>query len=94
MDRQKRKCNLIVRNVPELPKQVKSEQIEGDTAKLSDLFHKEFGIIRAQIKKIIRLEKRTFSERQANRILCDELKKRRDQGKTNLTIRNGKIIQR
>ena len=44
MDRQRKKCNLIVRNMPESSKQAKPEQIEDDTAKLSDLFHKEFGI--------------------------------------------------
>ena len=55
--RQRRKCNLIVRNVPESPKQVKSEQIEEYTAQLSDLFHKELGIVRVQIKKITRLGK-------------------------------------
>ena len=34
----------------------------------------------------------TFKERQANKILRDELKRRRSQGETNLIIRNGKII--
>ena len=36
----------------------------------------------------------TFSERQANKILHEKFKNRRDQSETNLTIRNGKIIQR
>jgi len=61
MERQKRKCNPIVRNVPESPKQGKSEQVDDDTAKLSELFHKEFGIERAQIKKFTRLGKRIYS---------------------------------
>ena len=43
MDRQRRKYNLIVRNVAESSKQGKSEQADDNTAKLSDLFHKEFG---------------------------------------------------
>ena len=86
MDRQRQKCNLIVKNVPELPEQVKSEQIEEDTAKLSDLLHKEFGIVRAKIKKITRLGKRdhdqtsliliTVCDKEAKKILLnvDKLK--------------------
>ena len=49
---------MIVRNIPEPSKQGKSEQIEVDTAKISDLFQNEFGIERAQIKKLVRLGKR------------------------------------
>jgi len=42
MNRQRRKCNLIVRNVAELSKQGKSEQTDDDTAKLSDLRNLEW----------------------------------------------------
>jgi len=49
IDRQRQKCNLIVRKVPEPSKQGKSEQVGDYTAKLSELFHKEFGI---QIKRL------------------------------------------
>ena len=58
MDRQRRRCNLIIRNVPESSKQEKSEQSNKDTAKISDLFYKEFGLKRTQIKKIIRQGRR------------------------------------
>jgi len=34
------------------------------------------------------------NERQASKVLYDELKKRRNQGETNRIIRNGKIIKR
>ena len=55
MDRQRQRCNLIIRNVPESSKQEKSEQSNEDTAKISELFQKEFGIERTQIKKRTRL---------------------------------------
>ena len=81
MDRQRRRCNLIIRNVPESSKQEKSKQSNEDTAKISELFQKEFGIERTQIKKITRLGRRvqdqarlilvTVNEEEAERqILC------------------------
>ena len=51
MDRQRQKCNLIVKNIPESPKQVKSKQIEEDAAKLSDLFYKEMALLELKLRE-------------------------------------------
>ena len=138
MDRERRKCNLIVYNIPETSTSVEST----DCVKKDDETFKELvgsimdkGCPNLQITKAIRLGKLpaakprpllisvrdelckreilrsayklskipkwsniyvspdyTHKEREANKVLHEELKRRKENGEVNLGIRNGKIV--
>ena len=138
MDREKRKCNLIVYNLPEPPTDMETTEC---VKKDKEFFKEIVGSIldkdlsNLQITKVLRLGKSpsakprpllvsiqdelwkreilrfayklskiskwssiyvspdyTRKEREANKVLRNELRRRKENGEENLSIRNGKII--
>lgn len=136
VDRQRRKCNLVIRNLPEPKSQSVQEQASQDIKLFKDIVEKELKIDVSTLKisKAVRLGKLaekprlllitvndeqskvgilraasklksskkwssvyfsadlTQREREINRHLRAELKRRKDNGEDNLWIRNGKIV--
>ena len=134
-EREARKCNVILHNIPEPT----SEQADGrkleDSEQVSDMFQSGLEVDQVQIQSIVRLGKKIQGrarltkvtldsvkskrellnnakklrstekwervyitpdlsprEREENKKLREELKKRRDEGETGIVIRRGKIV--
>ena len=133
VDRERRKCNLVVHNIPEPDVGFDERKLQDQTT-VTDLARTEFRL-NIRVNKAIRLGKKiankprlmlitldsedskrellrhatqlrssttwgnvyispdlTPKEREISRKLRDELKRRREEGEVNLTIRGGKII--
>jgi len=137
VDRERRKVNLIVHNLPESDATKLSDRVAHDISTFESIVAKDLKIEEARVTNAVRLGKvtqghprvllltmcsehikwkilnqatklcdsstwkkvyispdLTAKEREVNRKLCDELKRRKEAGEMNLMIKRGKIIER